>query len=319
MKIKNYNVDKLFLSNDDEFENNNQNLSLSKYKEKVKEYMKTYYERGVVFHGANFELPQLEIEFRISKIGLDNLLKDKFSFSSFFNWAAKGLTEGKHKINLEPYTIPLYIGDFKGIIKKIVQRYKKAVFSEFVTIGIKGVIGNISKALNKGLGKNVLKFINNALNKNDLSEVLKIEDINEEEDNKNENERLRIPRAFYGKFRYFKEFNQDHAYYFDLIPKKIKNDSMNYTFLDLIKANNYNLYVFTNKSLILMKTYMEVNNIIYYSYIEEVKLDRNIIYIKYNQPIDGNLYFQLKEQNEVIAKKIAQKLYDISKNKDDFN
>ena len=319
MKIKNYNVDKLFLSNDDEFENNNQNLSLSKYKEKVKEYMKTYYERGVVFHGANFELPQLEIEFRISKIGLDNLLKDKFSFSSFFNWAAKGLTEGKHKINLEPYTIPLYIGDFKGIIKKIVQRYKKAVFSEFVTIGIKGVIGNISKALNKGLGKNVLKFINNALNKNDLSEVLKIEDINEEEDNKNENERLRIPRAFYGKFRYFKEFNQDHAYYFDLIPKKFQNNSMNFIFIDLIKTNNNNLYVFTNMSLILMTTYMEVNNIIYYFYIEEVKLDRNIIYIKYNQPIDGNLYFQLKEQNEVIAKKIAQKLYDISKNKDDFN
>ena len=316
MKIKNYNVDKLFLSNNEGFENNNQNLSLSKYKEKVKEYMKTYYERGVVFHGANFGLPQLEIEFRISKIGLDNLLKNKFSFSSFFNWAAKGLTEGKHRINLEPYTIPLYIGDFTGIIKKIVQRYKKAVIAEFVTIGIKGVIGNISKAINKGLGKNVLKFINNALNKNDLSGVLKIEDDNEEDD---KNERIRIPRAFYGKFRYFKEFNKDHAFYFDLIPKKMSNNSMNFVFIDLIITNNNNLYVFTNMSLILMNTYMEVYNVIYYFYIEEVKFDRNTIYIKYNQPIDGNLYFQFKEQNEIIAKKIAQKLDDISKNKDDFN
>ena len=65
------------------------------------------------------------------------------------NWAAKGLTEGKHKINLEPYTISLYIGDFKGIIKKIVQRYKKAVISEVVSIGIKSVISNISKAFKK--------------------------------------------------------------------------------------------------------------------------------------------------------------------------
>ena len=312
MKIKNYNVDKLFLMDDDEFENNNQNLSLSKYKEKVKEYMKTYNERGVVFHGANFELPQLEIEFAISKIGLEHLLNSNFSVSSFLNWAAKGLTEGKHKINLEPYTIPLYIGDFKGIIKKIVQRYKRAVISEFVTIGIKGVIGNISKAINKG----VLKLINNALNKNNLEGLNFLENDYEEE---NKFERRRIPRAFYGKFRYFREFNQDHAYYFDLIPKKMKNPSMNYIFIDLIKANNYNLYVFTNMSLILMTTYMEVYNVIYYFYIAEVKLDKNTIYIRYNQQIDGNSFFQFKEPNAVLAQKIAQKLDDFSKNKDDFN
>ena len=312
MKIKNYNVDKLFLMDDDEFDNNNQNLSLSKYKEKVKEYMKTYNERGVVFHGANFKLPQLEIEFIISKIGLEHLLKSNFSVSSFLNWAAKGLTEGKHKINLEPYTISLYIGDFKGIIKKIVQRYKRAVIAEFVTIGIKGVIGNISKAINKG----VLKFINNALNKNNL-EGLNYEENDYEEENKYE--RRRIPRAFYGKFRYFREFNQDHAYYFDLIPKKINNPSMNYVFLDLIKANNYNLYVFTNMSLILMTTFMEVYHIIYYFYIAEVKLDRNTIYIRYNQQIDGNSFFKFKEPNEVLAQKIAKKLDDFSKNKDDFN
>ena len=312
MKIKNYNVDKLFLSNDDEFENNNQNLSLSKYKEKVKEYMKTYNERGVVFHGANFKLPQLEIEFAISKIGLEHLLNSNFSVSSFLNWAAKGLTEGKHKINLEPYTIPLYIGDFKGIIKKIVQRYKRAVISEFVTIGIKGVIGNISKAINKG----VLKLINNALNKNNLEGLNFLENDYEEE---NKFERRRIPRAFYGKFRYFREFNQDHAYYFDLIPKKMKNPSMNYIFIDLIKANNYNLYVFIYMSLILMTTYMEVYNVIYYFYIAEVKLDKNTIYIRYNQQIDGNSFFQFKEPNAVLAQKIAQKLDDFSKNKDDFN
>ena len=137
--------------------------------------------------------------------------------------------------------------------------------------------------------------------------------------NSNPAERRRIQRAFYGKFKYFKEFNQDHAYYFDLIPNKLSDLNMNFIFIDLLRGNNYNLYVFTNVSLILMTTYMEVYNIIYYFYIAEVKLDKNIIYIKYNQNIDGNSFFQFKEQNEMLAGKIAEKLDFISKNRDDFN
>ena len=94
---------------------------------------------------------------------------------------------------------------------------------------------------------------------------------------------------------------------------------MNYIFIDLLKGNNYNLYVFTNMSLILMSTYMEVYNVIYYFYVDEIKLDRNTIYVKYNQQIDGNFFFQFKEQDENVAKNVAQKLDDFSKNKDDFN
>ena len=144
----------------------------------------------------------MKLVFQISKLGLEHLLLNKFGFSSFFIWTAKGLTEKKHSINLEPYTIPLYIGDFKGIIKKIIQRYKSAVISEFVTIGIKGVIGNISKAINKKVGKKVLKFLNNALNKN---QGMNFYDSDEENNNNlfiEQNERKRIQRAFYGKFKY---------------------------------------------------------------------------------------------------------------------
>ena len=318
MKIKNYNVDKIFLSKEEESNyNNKNNINLSNYQDKIKEYMKSYNERGLTFHGTNFELPQLEIEFQLSKLGLEHLLTNKFALSSFFIWTAKGLTEEKHRINLEPYTIPLYIGGFKGIIKKIIQRYKRAVISEFVTIGFKGVIGNISKAINKNVGKKVLKFLN-ALNNNPNNNY-EIEEDENDINEVNKFQRRRIPRAFYGKFYYFREFNQDHAYYFDLIPKKLSNPSMNYIFIDLLKGNNYNLYVFTNMSLILMSTYMEVYNVIYYFYVDEVKLDRNTIYVKYNQQIDGNFFFQFKEQDENVAKNVAQKLDDFSKNKDDFN
>ena len=130
MKIKNYNVDKIFLINNDDFQfKNKNNISLSVYQDKIKEYIKSYNENGLVFEGTNFELPQLRINFQISKLGLEHLLINKFAFSSFFIWTAKGLTEQEHSIKLEPYTIPLYIGDFKGIIKKIIQRYKRAVIS----------------------------------------------------------------------------------------------------------------------------------------------------------------------------------------------
>ena len=48
-------------------------------------------------------------------------------------------------------------------------------------------------------------------------------------------------------------------------------------------------------------------------------INKNIIEIKYNQNIDGTFVYQIKEQDEYLAKIIAQKLQDFSKNKDDFN
>ena len=317
LKIKNYNVDKIFLIDENSSNYNNKNNS-DNFKDKMKELRKNYNERGLTFHGVNFELPQLEIVFQLSKLGLEHLLKNEFGFSSFFTWTAKGLTEKEHSINLEPYTIPLYIGDLKGIIKKIIQRYKKAVIAEFVTIGIKGFIGNIQNALNKKVGQKVLKFFN-ALNNNNFNNDFYMEGEIGGNNNINQLERRRIQRAFYGKFKYFREFNQDHAYYFDLIPKKLSNLNMNFVFIDLLRGKNNNLYVFTNLSLILMSTYFEVYNVIYYFYIAEVKLDKNIIYIKYNQNIDGSFSYQISEKDEYLAKIIAQKLEDFSKNKDDFN
>ena len=42
----------------------------------MKELRKNYNERGLTFHGVNFELPQLEIVFQLSKLGLEHLLKN---------------------------------------------------------------------------------------------------------------------------------------------------------------------------------------------------------------------------------------------------
>ena len=319
MKIKNYNVDKLFLKED----NINKSINLNEYQNKIKEYIKNYNKKGLVFHGNNFQLPKLKIDFIISKVGLEHLLVNKFGFSSFFVWAAKGLTEQKNSINLENYTIPLYIGDFKGIIKLIYQRYKHSIKSEFVNIGIKGFFGNISKIIDKKIGKKVIKFFNNGLENILGKEQNNYDNIEIEESEynyKQEYIRKRSKRAFYGKFKYFKEFNQDDAYYFDLIPKKINNNGMKFIFTNFLKGSNNNIYVFTDSAFLIMTTNVEVYNTIYYFYISNVNWRNNQIFINYNQNIDGNNFYQFYVENSNFAQKLCNILIEeTAKNKDNFN
>ena len=322
MKIKNYNVDKIFLINDG-FKRS-KSLNLNEYQNKIKEYIELYNKKGLVFHGDNFELPRLRLDFTISRNGLEHLLNNKFGFSSFFIWAAKGLTEKKHHVNLEPYTISLYIGDFKGIGKKIWQRYKNSIKSEFISIGIKGVIGNIKK-----VGKKVKKFFNQA----GLGNILGVNQYNNNDDDEDLNEnvyiemlddqiynRKRLPRAFYGKFRYFKEFNADDAQYFDLIPKRLSNTGMKFIFTNLVKGKNNNLYVFTNSMLLMLSSNIEIFNTIYYYYIANTQWKYNEIYIQYNQNIDGRNFCRFKVENESMAQKICNILIEeTAKNQDNFN
>ena len=132
--------------------------------------------------------------------------------------------------------------------------------------------------------------------------------------------RKRIQRAFYGKFKYFKEFNQDDAYFFDIIPKRLGSSGMNFIFTDLVKGNNNNLYVFTTSSLLLMSTNIEVYNIIYYFYIKSVNFKNNQICITYNQNIDGRDNFIFNVENNIIAQKVCRILIEeTAKNKDNFN
>ena len=325
MKIKNYNIDKIFL-NDDNIKLS-KSLNLTSYQNKIKEYIQNYNKKGLVFHGDNFQLPQLRLDFEISKIGLEHLLVNKFGCSSFFIFAAKGLTEQKHSINLEPYTIQTYIGDFKGIAKLIWQRYKHSIKSEFVSIGIKGLIGNISKMIDKNVKNKVQKFFKET----GLAPILGVQEsniglyddgqfTNNDLYDESQFNRKRIKRAFYGKFKYFKEFNQDDAYYFDIIPQRLRNTGMKFIFTNLVKGSNNNLYVFTNSALLMMSTNVEVYNTIYYFYIQNVNWKNNQIFINYNQNIDGRNYCQFNVENENIAKKVCNILIEeTAKNKDNFN
>ena len=335
MKIKNYNVDKIFLV--EENFNNSQSINLNAYQDKIKEYIELYNKKGLVFHGDNFDLPQLKLIFEISNNGLEHLLINKFNISRFYVMMAKGLTERQHSINLDPYTIPLYIGDFKGIFKLILQRYKNSLKSQFINIGIKGFFGNITKLtkkidkdFGKKIGNKINKLFNNqklgnignflGVNQKDIQDIFDMEDSYNElsYDNQKFN-RKRIQRAFYGKFKYFKAFNQDDAYYFDIIPQRLSNTGMQFIFTNLVKGSNTNLYVFTNSALLMMTANIEVYNTIYYFCIANVNWNNNQIYINFNQNIDGRNYLNFCVENENVAHIVCNILMEeTAKNKDNF-
>ena len=314
MKIKNYKVDEIFLINENE--NLSDSFNLNIYQNKIKEYIENYKKKGIIFHGNNFQLPQIELHFRVSRKGLEHLLINKFGCSQLFIWAAKGLTNQKNSISLEPYTIPSYIGDFTGIFKLILLRYKNSIFSELSQIAIKGFIGNITKMIDNKVKKKVLNFISFLNDEPTSSNRNKYKDDYVKEDRK------RMQRPFYGKLQYFKEFNQDDALYFDLIQNRLKSYNMNCIFTNLVKGSENNLYVFTTNSLLMMSTNVEIYNTIYYYYIDtnNVLFNNNEIFIKYNQNIDGRTYCQFKVENPQIAEKVCTILKEEAlRNKDNFN
>ena len=331
MKIKNYNVNKIFLIEDNY--NTNKGLNLNAYQDKIKEYIELYNKKGLLFHGVNFELPILSLVFLVTKNGLEKLLTDKFGCSSVYIWAAKGLTDQRHSINLSTNKIESYMGDFKGIIKLIIQRYKTSLKAKLVNIGIKGFFANFSKIIKdenvKKFGKKIIDIFNKqnnifGLNKNNNNTIQN--DFDEYECNMDEIYdpeqfiRKRKQRAFYEKFKYFKEFNEDDAYYFDMIPKKLGNTGILFIFTNLIRENNNNLYVFTTSALLMMSSNFEVYNIIYYFCVDNVNRNHNQVNIKFNQSIDGRFGFEFNAENEEIANRVCNILIEeTAKNKDNFN
>ena len=310
IKINNYKIDKLFINDDNN--NQKQNIHLTQ----------NYNKNSLIFYGENLKLSPLSIDFKLSKDGLENLLINKFGCSSFYIWAIKGLSiKDNNSINLESNIIPFYFGDIKSIGILIYQRYINSIKSKFWNIGFKGAMGNISdygkKYVKLCFDLSLFGLVYNGLIKDKKKEddtVIKIKNFF-----RNSINRKRIQRPFYGKFKYFKEFNQDDAYYLDLFQKNNNSFFNNLIVNNLIKDND-NLYVFTNSCLLIMNSKLEIYDNIHYFYIDEVITENNTIYIKYNQDIEGNSFTNFYVENDKLVKQISYILTEeTAKNKDNIN
>ena len=125
--------------------------------------------------------------------------------------------------------------------------------------------------------------------------------------------RMRPPRAFYGKYKYFKIYDKEDANYINILEKKFnfseKEDYCN----ELIKEEN-TLYLFTYFDLLILnKKNIQIIYKISFSYIEKVIKNQNEINIYLNEKgkktYNGNIiHFQC--ENIVIAEKVSKILND---------
>ena len=133
MKIRNFNVDSVFLSSVNQTEDDDDEV---------------YKSDNILCYGYNFVFPPLKIDFEITSFGLDQLLKQKLGCSFFFVWVANGLCGRKTSINVNKGEVTDFVGKINGALKTIYSYYKSKIIGEVTAIGIKGFFGNFTKIFN---------------------------------------------------------------------------------------------------------------------------------------------------------------------------
>ena len=238
---------------------------------------------NILCYAHDFDLPPLKIDFEITSFGLDQLLKQKLGCSFFFVWLANGLCGRKTSINVTKGSIPDFVGKINGTIKSIFRHYKAKIIGEITSIGIKGFFGNFTKIFNI-LGTD--KF------------------------SKNAKKRIRHPRAFFDKYKYFKQFNEIDSIYFEKIESKYSFLMKKLYYKNIIKGIK-KFYLFTDSCLLIFREEdLEIIEQIKYMKIKDTKEDKNIIIINFNQKIDGKISYKINCEDKIICHKINKILID---------
>ena len=277
MEISNFNVDELFIVNN----TNNKDIKIGK---QIRKYQK----ENIVCYCTNISFPEIDIKFQLTEVGLSKLLFEKVKCSDFFIWLGYGLVGKEQDLYLKKPVIHPYVGSFKNLMQKIILMYKEQISSEIINIGLKGLWGQIQQF-----------FVNRNKGDKNCTEV--------------QNNRYRAPRAFYQKYKYYKIYNKDDAFYFDKLENKY-NFSFNEVYLcEMIKGDK-NIYVFTNIFFyVFIDKSFEISSKIEYASINNVISEQDSILVYFNEEgkkknnVD-NLYV-FCEKND-LAEKVEKLLND---------
>ena len=275
MEICDFNVDEIFLSK-------------KKNEEEIKDFLEDYKNSSFLLSVQYFNYPDLKIKFEVLEKNLKKLLKERIGCSSFYIWLAKGLTRRRHTLDLLPisYNYP-YLGGVNYFMYSLYNDYKASLVSNITKIGIKGFLGQV---------KNF--FVDE--NDKNYSDVIR--------------ERVRKRRAFYGKFKYFKSYNEDDAKYINYLCRQDMFNN-NYYIVNLIRSNI--VFVFTEINLWLMDSKLNLLKNIDYFYVKKAKNDGNKMIVEYNQTIDGENKCVITCDKVIIAQKVAEILNEeTAKNSD---
>ena len=264
MDLLNFNVNNIFLPNTDSNALIGDNDIFNSY----------------LIQATNVIIPKLNFTFEISKIDLNELLKEHFQCTSFLCFIISNLAGVNHEISLSYNNLKVFIGTLEEMIIKVLSTYQFEFYGKMSGIGLKGF---------------VLSFVN--LFKHDEKRSTRVIA-----------DQRRIPRVFYGRFKYIKNYNMDHA----IILKSTKNLRLfetNYFFTNAVLGKNY-VFVFTTLSMFILNSYYANCGNIDYFYIESAEVDpdnSNRIIIKYNQTIDKTNGIDI-DCKENIAKKVVDML-----------
>ena len=268
MNITNFNVHKLFLEN------------IEYDPEKI---IKKYNKSNILINATNILYPELNIEFELSKIGLGRLMRERMGSSDFYIWVAKGLVGNKQQIILENSYLSFKNGGIEYYLKWLYYIYMKKIEKQISDINYSAVFGKI---------KNIFSFDILFDDDSDQNDVKKF--------------RKREPRAFFGKFKYFKEYDRNDAIIIKNIFSKNKILNNKYYPIKIIKGNK-EFYLFTTIAMFCSdyNKYELKWNIDYFS-IKNVESKNFKVLVYYNQKIDSKHSCWFECEDEEIAKNVAK-------------
>ena len=270
----NSNIDKIFLRND-------KNIRDIKLKNNFTKYKIT---QKMICFGSKINFPEINIDFEITQTNFENLLQHKLGVPYFIVWVLLGLSNYNQNIHIEKAVINNYFGDFSRLFQKAGLNYATKAVGPALNLGIKGIFGQI-----KNLFWNI---------KNDLNSVEVVKN------------RIRYPRAFYGKYRAIKNYSEQDAKIIDMVNNLFKNEFKN-IYCDYLIWNRKYIFYFSGEALFIFTHKFELHYKLEYNSINNIYNNNENLIIKYK-----------KENGEVIPssiidcenEKVAEKIVDYLKN-----
>ena len=255
---------------------------LDKQENLSKKLINKQYKGRVLINAEGLLFPKLEIQLKLVEKGLKELLKERIACSDFYIWVAKGLVGQTQNISIKESVSSYINGTLVQYYIWLYYKYMNQLEEKITELGFKGIMGHIISGFNQ------IKYDKDFLKK-----------------------RKREPRPFYGKYKYFKEYDEGDVKVINSALLMNKNKIQDkQTSTKIIKDKNY-LFLLTNVNIFCFNS--SKKNLIWkydYSIIEKsINKDNNVmVYYKNKQENKKPSFVSCKCENNDIANEVATTL-----------
>ena len=250
-----------------------------------KKLIKKHRKGRILINAIELTYPELQVEYELVEKNLDTLLKERIACSDFYIWAAKGLVGSVQELTLDNFIANYTNGTIVNYFIWLYYLYENKIEDNLTEVGVQGILGQF---------KNFLFF--------DL--------YNEEEKNKYaQKNRLREIRPFYGKFKFFREYDGTDAILIKKTLSKNKSDMMGQYYPIKIIKDKESFYFFTNFTMFNIKSLnYNIKWYIDYFTIKNAEAVDDRVKVFYNQKINNYESCSFKCENNKTAKEVVETL-----------